>query len=298
MKRLRFGFRAAILVWFMAIESVSAFQLYFTESPLGRIRRMQPDGSGLVTLSEQSNSLAQGLAVDLSHDAIYWVDFNRDKIRRAPLGGGPPTNVMNAAYPADIAIDHVHGKMYYSVETDVPESKIHRANLDGSNEETLATAFPFADGLAIDEVGEKIYWVTYDSMQRSNLDGSQVETLGTRVHDGNAGVAIDRIRNKVYFSDRDRIYTMNLDGSGRVTYVLPGLSINRIAIDPVGQHLFWTIGSTSPNGIVQRANLDGSDAVTIASGLTYPYGIVYVPEPPLAPALGVALLALCLHSRR
>ena len=72
--------------------------------------------------------------------------------------------------------------MYWS---DYRTEEIQRANLDGTNIETLVTG---TDGLrnpasiALDVAGGKMYWVdnTTQKIQCANFDGSQVEDLVTR----------------------------------------------------------------------------------------------------------------------
>ena len=62
--------------------------------------------------------------------------------------------------------------------------KIQRANLDGSNVETLLTFENFLRvprGIALDVAGGKMYWTdaTRDRIRRANLDGSSPEALVT-----------------------------------------------------------------------------------------------------------------------
>ncbi len=57
-----------------------------------------------------------------------------------------------------------------------------------------------------------------------------------------------------------------------------------IALDPDGEHMYVTIGSTAnvaddpkPHASVQRFKLDGSDQITFASGIRVPIGIAFYP---------------------
>ena len=81
------------------------------------------------------------------------------------------------------------GKIYWVNSHEKDEGYISttilRANLDGSNVETLVTGVNIWD-LVLDEVGEKMYWMYWadywspdGTIQRANLDGSNVETLVT-----------------------------------------------------------------------------------------------------------------------
>jgi len=60
---------------------------------------------------------------------------------------------------------------------------IHRAGLDGKNMETLIPVMVLSPGyIAIDTVGEKIYWTDPDTrkIQRANLNGTDVEDIITQ----------------------------------------------------------------------------------------------------------------------
>ena len=84
-----------------------------------------------------------------------------------PIGIGAPVGPVPA-------LAHIYW-------TDWVTHKIQRANLDGSNIETLVADVDIPDGIAVDVDEGKIYWVdaSVQKIQRANLDGSDVETLVT-----------------------------------------------------------------------------------------------------------------------
>ena len=161
-------------------------------------------------------------------------------------------------------------KMYWT------DSKtIQRANLDGSQKETLVSGGKPYD-IALDVAGGKMYWTGWngqsDTIQRANLDGSQRETL---VSSGDAlygGIALDVAGGKMYWSNyvfgregEDPWVTIeraNLDGSQREMLVLGGGPYN-IALDVAGGKMYWT---DYEQGTVERANLDGFQRETLVSG--------------------------------
>ena len=132
--------------------------------------------------------------------------------------------------------------------TDSSVGSIQRADLDGSNVQTLVptgSGLIFPRGLALDVEGGKMYWTnsSIGSIQRANLDGTHRETL---------------------------ISTDNPTG---------------LALDITAAKMYWTVGRT---GSIQRANLNGSDFETLVTGLNRPYGIalgisVLPPTPPVPP---------------
>ena len=87
--------------------------------------------------------------------------------------------------------------------TDWGTDKIQRANLDGSNVETLVAvgqhSWSLRD-LALDEDGGKVYWTDgRRRVQRANLDGSYIETL-IITGDGTGGIALDVAEGKMYWT--------------------------------------------------------------------------------------------------
>ncbi|MCY3868972.1 MAG: hypothetical protein OXG87_05395 [Gemmatimonadetes bacterium] len=73
------------------------------------------------------------------------------------------------------------------------DDKIQRANLDGSNVETLLTydnALRIPRGIALDVAAGKMYWTdsVTDSIRRANFDGSDIELIiDTRTIGGRTG---------------------------------------------------------------------------------------------------------------
>lgn len=125
---------------------------------------------------------------------------------------------------------------------------IQRANLDGSQVETLVTDEATLRRMAIDPAAGKMYWTnsTDDVIQRANLDGSQVDTLVTGedfFHD----LDLDTANGKIYWTNEDlygdefggKIQRANLDGMGieDVVTVLgmpEGIALNLATSEPPG----------------------------------------------------------------
>ena len=169
--------------------------------------------------------------------------------------------------------DPTFSRIYW---TDWHEGTISRANLDGSNIETLITGLDNPHSVALDITDGKMYWVDYDlfadedgtgKIQRANLDGSNIETLVATGSDGLFDIALDVAGGKMYWVDYNGIHRANLDGSNIETLV-PGGVREGIALDVAGNKIYWT----DYNGI-HRANLDGSNIETLVTGLDGPAGI-------------------------
>jgi hypothetical protein len=103
---------------------------------------MNLDGTQLETLVSNIHRGPVGLGIDPLAQKVYWAQYNFND----PNGGG-----------------------------------LQRANLDGSEVETLAAGFN-ADSLALDLEHRKIYWSRYEyeafgGIWRANLDGSAIEMV-------------------------------------------------------------------------------------------------------------------------
>ena len=119
----------------------------------------------------------------------------------------------------------------------------------------------------------KIYWSDIapppdEEVRRANLDGSGMETLITGLGD-TYDVALDLVADKMYWVERfpASIRRANLDGSGVEDVTPPGDNGGPISIDLDLQHgkMYWTTFSNQSR--IWRANLDGTGAEFIYSGV-------------------------------
>ena len=165
--------------------------------------------------------------------------------------------------------------------------KIRRANLDGSNIETLVLTENNISDLTLDANGGKIYWTEIDALgdgrkiRRANLDGSNIETLLTGLDYRPRDLALDVDRGKIYWTEIDvfdrtwysEIQRANLDGSNIETLLTTELSgydvlILSIVLDLTGGKIYWR-----DRDRIRRANLDGSNIETLLTGLTFILGL-------------------------
>ena len=131
------------------------------------------------------------------------------------LGSNIEDLVTGLDYPFGLALDVVGSKMYWTGSGNA--GKIQRANLDGSNIETLIIGVD-SGGLALDMAGGKIYW-TEDGwwIRRANLDGSNIEDVTGS--NSPRGLALDVAGGKIYWTGAGKIQRANLDGSNIETLV-------------------------------------------------------------------------------
>ncbi|MGC2222141.1 MAG: 3-hydroxyacyl-CoA dehydrogenase, partial [Methylocella sp.] len=119
-------------------------RLFFLDLGAGRILSVNPDGSDLKTvLTEGYGPHPDGVAVDAGRGQIYWTNMGEPKandgsIERCDLDGKNRTVIVppgGTHTPKQLKLDRSNGKLYWC---DREGMRVMRANLDGSNIETLA----------------------------------------------------------------------------------------------------------------------------------------------------------------
>ena len=204
----------------LALDAAEGKMYYATR---GKIQRADLDGSNVETLVSGVNS--SSLALDVTESKIYWTERSEHRILRANLDGsnvetlagghGQSRAVLRVSAPYGLALDTAWSKMYW---TDMGTDTIQRADLDGSNVETLISGVN-SSSLALDAAEGKMYYATRGKIQRADLDGSNVETLVTGVT--TFGLALNVAEGKIYWTYRHRgkIQRADLDGSNVETLV-------------------------------------------------------------------------------
>ena len=149
----------------------------------------------------------------------------------------------------------VEGKIYWTEAKDL--GWIQRANLDGSNLESLLTTELEInpDRITLDPVVGKIYWTEVDieaewagTIRRANFDGSEVETLITGLQDP-FDLALDLFEHKIYWTDLQggTIQRADLEGTNVETLITGLEAPADIALD---MYLDF-IGDPCPNCITK-----------------------------------------------
>ena len=158
--------------------------------------------------------------------------------------------------------------------------RIRRANLDGSNIETIIFFKTPPSSLALDVDGGKIYWTDPNNIRRANLDGSNIETIITGLSSWSPDLALDADRGRIYWIDED-IQRADLDGSNIETLVTENeldydpsdwkaTSGSGLVLDVDESKMYWT----DSVGRLRRANSDGSNIETILSSLSNPSNLI------------------------
>lgn len=201
------------------------------------------DGSN-VTCSSPGLFNYWGIRVDAANGHVYLA--GETTVRRTDLELANPLDVVtDGGSMRGLALDLVNGKIYWSLVDS--GSRIDRANLDGTNVETVVGIASFATGVAVDPAGGAIYYAQGRDIFTAELDGSNP----TMIVDDAAPFAqfvfeleVDHDRGKLYWvqqgGDVDSlIRRSNLDGSNIETiYDRDETNIRGLAIlPPVSAHV-------------------------------------------------------------
>jgi len=229
------------------------------------IQRANLDGTGVEEVLS-GLSLPQDVAVDPAAGHVYWTAPDDGAIRRANLDGSSVTDVLTGLNaPGGLALDASGGKLYWGSIGDIA---IRRANLDGTALELIA-AFTPAAALAVDPSGGTLYWAGWvdGTVRRADLDGSNPTSLSFGRNFAGR-IALDEGREAVYWpAPEGVIQRANVDGTGvtDLTPADPFIAAQDVAYDPVSDKIYWTV--IGNGGEVRRADVDGANPETLASGL-------------------------------
>lgn len=181
-----------------------------------------------------------GLSTTAMAQKIYWTDSTNMKIHRADLNGSNIEDVVDAtAPPAGIVIDSVEQKMYWA-ELDGANSRLMRANLDGSDAETIHTG-DTSGFLAMDEIGRKLYYSSGTTVRRVGLDGSDDEHMATdSTSQPVKWITLDDISQEYFWATENGIRSGSVGLPGFATYLYDsGTRINVVIFDPRSDRLVF-----------------------------------------------------------
>src|ERR1700750_374352 len=149
-------------------------RIYFLDVSAGRVLSANTDGSDLKTVVEEGRKLPDGLVVDAAAGHLYWTNMGNPKeddgsIFRSDLDGRNTATIVppgGTFTPKQLQIEKTSGKLYWC---DREGMRVMRANLDGSNVQTLIDssqgdprpgpdATKWCVGIAVDIERGKFYW--------------------------------------------------------------------------------------------------------------------------------------------
>src|SRR4029077_12446363 len=292
-------------------------RLFFLDLGGGRVLSANPDGSDLKKIVGDDRKFPDGLVADIAAGHLYWTNMgnfkeNDGSILRSDLDGKNMTTIVapgGTFTPKQLQIEKRTGKLYWC---DREGMRVMRANLDGSNIETLVDtsegdprpgpdARKWCVGVAVDAAGGKFYWTQkggdnagQGSICRANIElragrspanRQDIELLYDNLPEP-IDLDIDPTTRTLSWTDRGdppRATTVTrapVDSppGGRkapeivLSNLMEGIGL---ALDPKGGRMFVTDFA----GTVYSANLDGSNKKTLLFAEGNLTGIVYAEIP-------------------
>ena len=232
--------------------------MYWIDAKTGTLQRLV--GNAVENFIPEVQN-ATSLAVDATGNKIYWTEQrgrNRGSVKRANLDG---LNVQVLAtlnsVPRSIAVDTMRSMLYWTNS----RGRIQRSNLNGKQIRNLVQNLKSPENIVVDVAGAKLYWTeALGRIRCANLNGKSIQNiasgLGTLSDISISG-------NKIYYGititgeSSGSIGRANLNGSNLRPLVALRSVLSGIAIDPVGNKLYWT----ESDGYMWRANLNGRSVV-------------------------------------
>ena len=293
-------------------DHAAVSRLFLLDLSDDRVVSLNPDGSDRKVIVTECR-YPDGIAVDAAAGHIYWTNMgnpaaNDGSIERADLDGQNRQTIVGQGgtfTPKQLQLERKSGKLYWC---DREGMRLMRANLDGSNIETLVDTShgdprPGPDvtkwcvGVAIDVDGGQVYWTQKgpDNAGKGRLlrAGIEIPTGQTASNRADIEVLYDGLpepidleldlNNRVmYWTDRGdppRGNTVNrapMDADAKdrpapeiiFTHLMEGIGI---ALDLKGDRMFIT----DFGGDVLSAKLDGSDPKVLLVAQGNLTGIAY-----------------------
>src|SRR5437667_9462029 len=294
----------------------TAGRLFVLDLSGGRVLSMKTDGSDETVIAAGCH-LPDGIAIDTRAGHVYWTNMgvpSREdgSIERADLDGKNRTTIVpvgNTFTPKQCHLDKDNSKLYWC---DREGMRVMRANLDGSNVETLIDTSQGEDrpgpdatkwcvGIAVDVDGGKFYWTQKGETKagqgrlfRANIEMTPGQTASARqdielLYDAlpePIDLDIDPGARNLYWTDRgdpprgNTVSRAPLDApAGKrpapeivFRHLMEGIGL---ALDLKGVRMFVT----DLAGSVYSADLDGSNRRTLLAAQGNLTGIAYVELP-------------------
>src|SRR3954452_5831028 len=298
-------------------------RLFFLSASSGEVFSANPDGSDLRVIVSEGRRLPDGIVVDAKAGHLYWTNMgsptaNDGSIERADFDGENVTHIIppGATFtPKQLQLDEKNRKLYWC---DREGMRVMRANLDGSNIETLidtsrGDARPGTDltkwcvGITVDPDRGKIYWTQKGPddagkgrIFRANINIPKGETPANRtdievLFDGlpePIDLELDLKNRLLYWTDRgdpprgntvnrasiDADFSKHPESDILLTHLMEGIGI---ALDFKGNRMFLT----DLAGSIYSAKLDGTEKKPLLVAQGQITGITYVEIPKAVEAL-------------
>jgi DNA-binding beta-propeller fold protein YncE len=286
-----------LLLFPFLVNGLSAGGVTWTDRGASAIKRMNFDGTALVTVSVSGAVVSpgtniRGIALDVSGGRMFWADNGGDRILRANLDGTSATILASLpagiSFPADVRLDLTGERIYFC---DQQRNLLQRMTFSGAGLETVINTANGNQPYFLDVVlaAGKVYWggFTSGNLYRANLDGSAIETIVTG-NNNVRGVCVDSAGGMIYWINRDdkkvhrcllSALPVNVLTSPAVQTLYQGLDTpHGLVLDLPARKLYWAdTGSNVGIGLgdkaVSRGDLDGATPLEVLAAGSEPWDV-------------------------
>ena len=127
-------------------------KIYWSDTSTGKIQRSNLDGSSVEDLVT-TQRWPRDIALDLVNGKIYWGLDDGSGIKRANLDGTSIEHIIvngfSCCVVGEVEVSNSDSKIYFTLRSGGGKGRIMRANLDGSNIETISSGLDAPWGLAL-----------------------------------------------------------------------------------------------------------------------------------------------------
>ena len=152
-------------------------------------------------------------------------------------------------------------------------------SLTGSSVDRLLPNVQNANSVAVDMVGDKVYWAEQTGnnsgrLRRANLNGTNVQLIRELTSVPHQ-LALDTTNGKLYLTNsRGKVQQMNLNGSSFQPDFVVNLEVPRgIVVDAAGGKVYWTEQTGDRSGRIRSADLNGSNVRLVKELTSVPQGL-------------------------
>ncbi|CAH3015891.1 unnamed protein product [Porites evermanni] len=171
----------------------------------------------------------EGLAVDWISGKLYWTDAKRDAIYVGDLRNGRKMTIIEGKIdsPKAIVVSPSNGYIYWTNWGQAPH--IERARLDGTERRALVyNGIKFPKGLALDELGKKLFWAGTDDNKHGIIEAVSLDGLNRSVifyEQGYHPFCLDTFEDYVYWADLGRNAILRIKSlGGEAEVIIDGLN--------------------------------------------------------------------------
>uniref|UniRef100_A0A8C7S0A9 EGF-like domain-containing protein n=1 Tax=Oncorhynchus mykiss TaxID=8022 RepID=A0A8C7S0A9_ONCMY len=255
----------------MSCEGIESFLMYSIHEGIRGIALDLNDN--METLMPITGTLfAVGVDFHAGNDTVYWTDMGLNTISRAKRDQTWREDIITTGISRveGIAVDWIAGNIYW---TDHGFNLIEVARLSGTYRcVVISEGLDQPRAIAVHPQKGYLFWTEWGQspcIGRARLDGSdQVTLVNTGIAWPN-GISIDYEENRLYWCDArtDKIERINLETGESREIVLSVANVDLFSVAVFGAYIYWSDRAHSNGSIRRGFKSDGSEAVTMRSGL-------------------------------